>query len=787
MSKPFDDSGHVGAEPVGENLEELLLLISDEEKGFKSEAMDLILKMDLNTVYPPLESAVRNDDNADLRNGAMEVLVAFGKQVLPRLFELLADDNEEVRNFSAVMLGDIGNREAVTPLILALRDPDANVRHGAAEALGKIGDRGALAPLMELLQEDFWLQYPAIVALGEMRDKRAVPRLLELLDNEILMRPVIEALGKIGDRRVLYTLCSILGCHRDNAIAGMSARAIVAICSELDVFMYLDDACNHLQEVQLHLDIDGQGIEKLKQLLRQGDCKETVAAAITLLGWLKEAAALPDMLVLIEYDEYVETIESSILCMGRESVPYLCEALARPADNAKILAVRLIARLGDQDDLKILVPLLTDPCENVQREALAALDAANDEEMLPRLQEMVEFGGEDISYRASEVLGGYSSTLYQLFLQKLAAAPDPRTRKRAAILIGLGKADVPSDLLWLLARDECAAIRKQAIRALGLKKVTAAMGLLLEALTDPEEGVRIETVLSLAEFGEDAPLQELLNLLNDCSENLACAVVATIGRVGSDRAGRALLDYLRGRSVSRRVEFLIVETLGNLDFKPASELLKDTCLKHCDPDIRRLAVQALGNILHVHSLPAVAAACHDPHWSVRIAALHAVLKIGGGQALPILVAALSDPDYMVRKNAVVVLGESGNFLAIPHLVEQLDDPEMGRDAFDALIRFGRKGLTKLHYLLTAGYTDEIRLRLIDVIGKIGEKRSVKTLLGLLEDPAPAIRLAAVDALVFCFDGLLLKKLLHLKMFDPSAEVNVKADLALRTLTLEKFY
>jgi hypothetical protein len=61
------------------------------------------------------------------------------------------------------------------------------------------------------------------------------------------------------------------------------------------------------------------------------------------------------------------------------------------------------------------------------------------------------------------------------------------------------------------------------------------------------------------------------------------------------------------------------------------------------------------------------------------------------------------------------------------------------------------------------------------------------LLGPLEEPVPAIRLAAIDALVFCFDGLLLNKLCHLKTFDPSVEVNLKADLALRTLIMEKFY
>jgi chemotaxis protein methyltransferase CheR len=181
----------------GRPVDELLLLVADAAKGHRDEALELLRRQGLAAIYPALEAAVRDDAAADLRNGAMETLVAFGEESVPRLSALLRDGNEEVRNFSAVMLGDIGSPNGAAALIQALRDADANVVHGAAEALGKIGDPCALYPLIELLRGDLWLQFPAVTALGALRDRRAVPHLLRLLDHDLLAVPAAEALGKI--------------------------------------------------------------------------------------------------------------------------------------------------------------------------------------------------------------------------------------------------------------------------------------------------------------------------------------------------------------------------------------------------------------------------------------------------------------------------------------------------------------------------------------------------------------------------------------------------------------
>ncbi len=158
----------------GKSVEELLVLVADGAQGCRQKALERMLSLGLDVVALSLERAVRDDDHADLRNGAMEVLVEFGELAVPKLVKLLRDDNEEVRNFSTVMLGDIGSPTAVEPLTEALRDPEANVRHGAAEALGKIGDRRAVGPLREMTRSDFWDSFYASAALSALGGETAV-------------------------------------------------------------------------------------------------------------------------------------------------------------------------------------------------------------------------------------------------------------------------------------------------------------------------------------------------------------------------------------------------------------------------------------------------------------------------------------------------------------------------------------------------------------------------------------------------------------------------------------
>jgi HEAT repeat protein len=786
MPKMPDDFTSVDTDLAGKTVKELLLLVADDDYGLKSASVEILLGMGLEKIYPVLETGVRNDDDADYRNGSMELMVRFGSESVPRLIKLLKDSNEEVRNFAAVMLGDIGNRRSVGALIKSLSDKDANVSHSAAEALGKIGDRAALFPLIELLKGDFWVQYSAIGAIGAMRDYRAVPHLLQILDNELLAAPVIAALGEIGDPRALHPLGKILP-NVDNMLAGQIARAIMLIYRHLkDSLCFKNSLAEYQQPEHLKNVINQQGIEKLHQLLESNGDEEIVAAVVLLLGWLEDLSALGLFFRLLENEVFISPAEAAILSMGRPATASLVDALANENDNAKIVVLRSLRHLDALDKYADYTQLLTSPNEALQLEALETVMDLPDNKLLETLLKLFVAGSAAVRNKSAEVLGRYSFHLLQDFLKSIVYCEDNERRKLGALLLCHVREDGYCRLLDALIHDIDPDVRKIALQAAGIQRMDIAIPMISKALADPDISVKESAVMALAEFHTPILVDDVLELLGSSGESLDYAVVKALGMMGATTAESALLNYLAGNGHSRRIEYVLIETLGKISAKSASEVICSRYLAHADADVRRLAVDTLGLLGDGNSIQAVEEALKDPHWSVRVAALHVLGRLGGVKEIPLILEAVSDPDMMVKKHAILILGDLRNIIVIPTLIQQLTDNEMSKHAFVALLKFGRSVLPWLHRQMTKSYPIEVRERLIDLIGKIGDRKSVEPLIELLGDPSPAIRLAAIDSLAFCFDGLLLKKLYSLKNNDTDEEVKERADLALKTFTMEKY-
>lgn len=113
-----------------------------------------------------------------------------------------------VKEVVAEALGNIGDKKAVEPLVMAMKiscidptlrvdettlwDNAADLRDKTAEALLKIGDTDAVELLIENLKsENIWIKESTAVLLGNMRDKRALDPLSELLnDNDAEIREI---------------------------------------------------------------------------------------------------------------------------------------------------------------------------------------------------------------------------------------------------------------------------------------------------------------------------------------------------------------------------------------------------------------------------------------------------------------------------------------------------------------------------------------------------------------------------------------------------------------------
>jgi len=171
----------------------------------------------------PLIAALRGNSNTTARDEEAKVdpLTAARRKI----------SNNTIRYEAAKELGDIGDKRAVEPLIVALRDEYDRVQKEAAIALGKLGDKRAVMPLivaMDLEEELkrgkdkrwFFLRYAAR-SLGQIGDNRAVEALIVLLkmdkngesfiSNEKHIDSVAAiALGNIGDERAVEPLIASL-------------------------------------------------------------------------------------------------------------------------------------------------------------------------------------------------------------------------------------------------------------------------------------------------------------------------------------------------------------------------------------------------------------------------------------------------------------------------------------------------------------------------------------------------------------------------------------------------
>lgn len=205
-----------------EDVAALLVAAQDQRREVSTSALLTLLRLRDPSAIPQLLAALALPQ-PHVRTTVALVLGELGdRRAVEPLIELLDTgyngsfwDNE--RAMAAYALGCLGDPRAIEPLIAALSDHDWGTRGKAIEALGRLGDRRAVEPIIAVTRER---QIPSgATILGNLGDRRAVAPLLE--DLEALRQPgaesalflnasycyyAIRALGKLGDPRAIPLL-----------------------------------------------------------------------------------------------------------------------------------------------------------------------------------------------------------------------------------------------------------------------------------------------------------------------------------------------------------------------------------------------------------------------------------------------------------------------------------------------------------------------------------------------------------------------------------------------------
>ena len=196
----------------GPAVVDLSYCLQDPDLSVQEAAASILSEIADERVLEPLESALLSQDWVVRMHAARAVGRLGHSRSVETLVLLLQDKVPAVRDEAIAALVSMGE-SAVEPLVAALEDQDWRVRLRATEALCVVKSPTAVEPLVGLLQRDpdTAVRQEAARALGQIGDESAVDALLGVVEEPRLQVRVIEALGRIGDRRVLPLLFRLIG------------------------------------------------------------------------------------------------------------------------------------------------------------------------------------------------------------------------------------------------------------------------------------------------------------------------------------------------------------------------------------------------------------------------------------------------------------------------------------------------------------------------------------------------------------------------------------------------
>jgi HEAT repeat protein len=627
------------------------------------------------------------------------------------LIELLKDPDPDLRMQAALALGDHHRPGGNEALVDALGDPDVNVRFHAIEALGRLRASEAVDALSGIAESgDFFLAFPAIDALARLNDPRVIDHLVGLLRVPLLRDAVVDALGHLGGSECLPALVAALD---QDAAAGIVATALVRIHdryqSRYGAGAFIAGEVRRMMHAAAE--------RRLLDALAAGD-REHTGAMVTVASWLGSSAVQRALADLLARPGGAPSIIEAIVRQGSSIVNLLIEQLDDPEEDAQrgaiialgrigdrrataalirllngergtvLAAAGALAQLGDPAAYEPLLPLLAHDDVSIRQAAIGALNSIGHPAMGSQALMLLRDQSAVVREAAVRIAGyfGYSECRDAF----MACCSDPVERVRRAALENLPYLDDPraTEVLAAALAHDTPGARAAAAQALGHQDDAAAVEALTGALRDPDAWVRYYAVRSLAQREATMAASAVARLAQEDSVgHVRIAALEALGAIGGDSV----------------IEFMLVLIEGGQD------------------EVAAAALRGLPRAADPRVEGAVRDSVRSSSPLRRLAAVQALANMSAPDTVELLeYLAGGDTDLDVAGAALDVLASAARVdsprgdRAVAALVRLASDPGAGE-------RFGQR------------------------LAKLPERR-VDALASLLDDPSPAVRLAAIDAL-----------------------------------------
>lgn len=641
----------LGGYPLDQIEEGLFLALGDVSWRVRKEAVDILVASATGTAAAILEEKLidmlRSQENAGLRNSAVESLERLGRQAAQTLCRHVKDDDHDVRKFVIDIMGNICDPSFVPHLITALDDPDANVRAAAAENLGKMRDGQAIPALLQALwKNDVWMRFTILEAIGKIGKPVPIAAIVPLAKENLLKKAIYDCLGAVGDAEAVPLLIEGMKDKLKNAREA-AVMGLVSLRDRLPTEIAERAVDERLWAFRGTPFVDGllASFETSDSALRE--------ALVKILGIIGDDRASSHLLRGCRDDMLRRHCLQAFKSMGEEGAASLVEAYPAADDDERCFIVYICGELRYKGCVSLLSEGMLDANPRLRKASVQAAGKTGLVVFINEIARLLEDGEPDVRDGAIEALyrlAEVDRASVAAIAGKLAASDACEKRRNAAILC---TALSDTDRLSLLIKDEDASVRKAAVASLAKLKSAACVGHLVMALVDEDPDVRIAAAGALGDIGGDEVLDPLLLALKDDDTWVKCAALKSLGNLRNDAALPAIFELFE--SAEGLVLISVLDTVARFGGDKGTALV-EKALENPDEEVVKAAINILSldgdGWIHAYRDKLLS----HPHWDVRGSFIKAMVARMGETALPYLRTALeTEPDESVRGQIVELM------------------------------------------------------------------------------------------------------------------------------------
>jgi HEAT repeat protein/tRNA A-37 threonylcarbamoyl transferase component Bud32 len=267
---------------------------------------------------------------------------------------------------------------------------------------------------------------------------------------------------------------------------------------------------------------------------------------------------------------------------------------------------------------------------------------------------------------------------------------------------------------------------------------------LLARIEGKDPVARLHIINVLARFNQPKVQQAVQKQLKDNSKFIRSAALTALSKMDGPFDMPLVVGMLRDPEIE--VQNKAVDVVVKANHPETVKYLVDV-LKDENEYARRAAVEVLNVVGTSKSVKFLLEVIADSDWWVRTRAADALGKIGGPRVVDAVLALIKDENQDIRRAAIEILNQTKDERAVAQLIEATRDPDwwVSERAVDALAEIGSSKALPRFIDMLQGEAKSLPT-VIRAIGKIGDQRSLESLLPMLSRPENEIKVEAISAL-----------------------------------------